>query len=241
LPNTYFQFKQFIIHHDRCAMKVTTDACLFGAWVSNEMQNAKANIQNALDIGCGTGLLSLQLAQKNHVVIDAIEIDKDAAEQATENVLASSWKERINIIHTDALKWKAEKKYDLIISNPPFYEGDLKPVKPNKKMAHHSDGLRLEELLAFIKAHLKEDGVFYLLLPAKRMNDLANLSIKADLHLRKIIKVKQTTRHLPFRLMVQGSSKKGELISREELSIKGDDQQYTPRFVNLLKDYYLYL
>ena len=239
MPNTYFQFKQFIVHHDRCAMKVTTDSCLFGAWVSEEMQSLKVE-SNVLDIGCGTGLLSLMVAQKNQCSIDALEIDGEAAAQAKENVAASPWQECIHIIHTDALQWKAEKKYDVIVSNPPFYEDDLKSIKQNKNIAHHSDGLRLEALLNFIKENITEDGIFFLLLPAKRINELTRLSLKADLHLHKVVSVKQTTRHHPFRIMVQGTINKRELIN-EEISIRNNDQQYTPEFVALLKDYYLYL
>src|SRR6187401_331254 len=102
MANSYFQFKQFTIHQDQCAMKVTTDACLFGAWVAEEINNEKLIINNCLDIGAGTGLLALMVAQKNREIeIEAIEIDKDAAEQAKDNVASSSWKEQINIIQAD--------------------------------------------------------------------------------------------------------------------------------------------
>ena len=127
MSNSYFQFKQFIIHQDRCAMKVTTDACLFGAWVAEEDKSEKIITKNVLDIGTGTGLLSLMYAQKNSLAnIDAIEIDEDAYIQAKENVAASPFAERINIIHDDIKRFTFSKKYDCIISNPPFYEKEIR-------------------------------------------------------------------------------------------------------------------
>src|SRR5258705_11795948 len=102
MSNAYFQFKQFTIHQDRCAMKVTTDACLFGAWVANEVKSEKVKVKNVLDIGTGTGLLSLIYAQKNaNIFIDAIEIEKETYEQAKENITASPFADRINLIHGD--------------------------------------------------------------------------------------------------------------------------------------------
>ena len=149
-------------------MKVTTDGCLFGAWCAEEIQNTKVKSQNALDIGSGTGLLSLLMAQKNAIKIDAIELVKEAAEQATENVASSPWKENINVIQADILEWNTANKYDVIISNPPFYESELRSGKTTKNIAHHDEGLKLDDLFRFIKHHLTNDGIFFLLLPAKR-------------------------------------------------------------------------
>ncbi|HYO21732.1 MAG TPA: methyltransferase, partial [Flavisolibacter sp.] len=179
--------------------------------------------------------------QKNTAMIDAVEIDADAAAQAKENVSAYRWRERIHVVQGDVLHWNPAKKYDCIIANPPFYEDDLKSAKQTKNMAHHGDGLRLEELLKLIKEYLSEDGVFFLLLPAKRMNDLRTLLKGSSLDLHKIARVKQTTHHLPFRLMVQGGAKRNEPVIEEEITIKDNFHQYTRQFVSLLKDYYLHL
>src|SRR3954469_11797521 len=125
MANNYFSFKQFIIHQDKCAMKVCTDACLFGAYVADRFQitNSKFHV---LDIGAGTGLLSLMLAQKNSTVqIDAVEIDKAASEQAKENFKHSLWRDRLHIHHQPIQEF-GMNTYNLIISNPPFYENDLK-------------------------------------------------------------------------------------------------------------------
>src|SRR5690349_10557815 len=124
MPNPYFRFKQFTVYHQHNAMKVTTDACLFGAWVAEQMHNEKDKVQSLLDIGTGTGLLSLMIAQKNEVNIDAIEIDKASAEEANENIQNAPWKEHITIQHQDILEYHPGRLYDAIICNPPFYENE---------------------------------------------------------------------------------------------------------------------
>jgi len=220
-------------------MKVTTDGCLFGAWMAEEIKNLKFKIQNTLDIGCGTGLLSLMLAQKNDLAIDAVEINNDAAAQATENIAASPWQSRITVIHSDVLQWETNKKYDCIVSNPPFYETELKSGKAPRNVAHHDDGLKLSEILLFIKKNLAEAGVFYLLLPAKRRSEFEGLLNLHGLHLHKTVAVKQTTSHTPFRLMIKASNTKGGITS-QEITVKNSNE-YTPEFISLVKDYYLYL
>ncbi|HEX5652644.1 MAG TPA: methyltransferase, partial [Chitinophagaceae bacterium] len=131
MANSWFRFKQFTIHQDRCAMKVTTDACLFGAWVTEQILNADkltpiTEARKILDIGTGSGLLALMLAQQTAHSIDALEIDQQAFEQARENIQASSWPDSIAMIHADARTFQPEFHYDIIISNPPFYEKELK-------------------------------------------------------------------------------------------------------------------
>jgi tRNA1Val (adenine37-N6)-methyltransferase len=143
-------------------MKVTTDACLFGAWVVNKVKSEKSKIKSVLDIGTGTGLLSIMLAQKNpEIKIDAIEIDKDAAEQAKINAGSSPWKEQINIIQDDVKAFSFEKEFDLIISNPPFYENEIRSATDSKNVAHHSENLTLKELLVIIKENLTKRGSFF--------------------------------------------------------------------------------
>src|SRR5215213_7485932 len=110
MPNSFFKFKQFTVHHDRCAMKVTTDACVFGAWSAEEIRHLDP--KQILDIGVGSGLLSLMIAQKNEAAIDAVEIDKEAAEQARENIQASPWKDHIHVTNENVLHLDTEKKYD---------------------------------------------------------------------------------------------------------------------------------
>jgi tRNA1Val (adenine37-N6)-methyltransferase len=242
MPNSYFRFKHFIIHQDRCAMKVTTDACLFGAWAAEEIKNEKLKIKNALDIGSGTGVLSLMFTQKNpSSFIDAIEIDDKTYEQAKENIIASSFAEKINIICGDAKTFSFSKKYDVIISNPPFYESEIISADEKKNISRHHAGLLIEELIKIIKENLSIDGVFYLLLPFKRNEEIKRVLFKQNLFVSKIVFVRQSTKHNYFRLMIKGNlnNKHDEETSIEEISIWDYQQQYTNEFTELLKDYYL--
>ena len=244
MANSYFQFKQFTIHQDQCAMKVTTDACLFGAWVAEEINNEELKISNCLDIGTGTGLLALMIAQKNSgMKIDAIEIDKNAAEQAKINVGSSPWEEQINIIQDDVKEFSFEKEFDLIISNPPFYENEIRSATDSKNVAHHSENLTLKELLAIIKDNLSNAGSFFLLLPYKRNEEIIKLLKDHELNISKILFVRQSVKHNYFRIMLKGKLSDQENIETEfnEMSIWDDSQQYTDEFKQLLKDYYLHL
>lgn len=243
MTNPYFQFKQFIIHQDKSAMKVTTDGCLFGAWIAGRIKIEKKIINHCLDIGTGTGLLAIMLAEQNETFIDAIEIDKDAFEQATENAAASPWTERIKIIHADVRKFKFQNQYDVIISNPPFYEKELKGDNAKKNLAHHNDGLLLAKLFSLIKKNLKPGGTFFLLLPYKRNEEIKNMFTENDLVIQQLTYVRQSIDHDFFRIMIAGKLKTDELTEPiiDEMSIKEDNDQYTQVFKDLLKDYYLHL
>lgn len=243
MANPYFRFKQFSVYHDRCAMKVTTDACLFGAWVAESIGNGQLAMGKGrfLDVGTGTGLLSLMVAQENNASIDAVEIDAFAAGQAAENVQSSPWQSVIKVIQQDVLQWQPETKYDVIFSNPPFYEKEIRSEKDEKNMAHHSDGLRLEELLYFIKIHLKDDGAFFLLLPAKRKTEIERLLRKQELYAKELVLVQQTPHHQPFRMMLQGRIRKVAEVNENLISIKDNEDAYTPEFIKLLQPYYLHL
>lgn len=241
MPNPFFKFKQFVVYHDRCAMKVTTDACLFGAWCAQEIKNENAEeFSTALDIGAGTGLMSLMMAQKNNLVIDAVEIEENAAMQAEENIQRSLWQNRVAVHKQDVLKFAPGKKYDVIISNPPFYENEIKSDDLNRNKAHHGHALRLEELLILIKEHLLSTGKFFLLLPYKRVTEAKSLLNKHKLYITNEVIIKQSVLHAPFRLMIKGSFKPMSTVA-SYLSIKNEKDQYTEEFVQLLKDYYLYL
>jgi len=225
-------------------MNVTTDACLFGAWAAEEIINYKLKIKNGLDVGTGTGLLALMYAQKNELIeIDTIEIDNEAADQAKENVNASLYKDRVTVINADAKKFSFTKKYELIICNPPFYENELKGNDNKKNIAHHNDGLLLNDVLTIIKQNLADNGIFYLLLPYKRNEEIKKLLTENNLDLLKIVLVKQSVNHNYFRVMLKGKIKTGEFLETkfDELSILNDKQEYTSAFTNLLKDYYLHL
>jgi tRNA1Val (adenine37-N6)-methyltransferase len=242
MANSYFQFKQFIIHQDRCAMKVTTDACLFGSL--SPTLSVREGVISVLDIGTGTGLLALMFAQaKQNALIDSIEIDKETFEQASENIAASPWAARVSIFHADATTFDFPNRYDIIISNPPFYENELKSGNSKRNLAHHNEGLLLPELLTIIKKNLKPDGSFFLLLPFKRNDEIRKLFIENDLAIRQLIFVRQSTKHDFFRMIISGKVKTDEVAETriDEISIKDENDQYSSDFILLLKDYYLHL
>jgi tRNA1Val (adenine37-N6)-methyltransferase len=240
MANNYFRFKKFTIHQDRTAMKVTTDSCFFGAWAAEAIKNEHWQIKNVLDIGAGTGLLSLMIIQKNSLEIDAVEIDSGAAQQANDNIEASPWKDRIHVFNEDILSFQPGKKYDCIISNPPFYENELASQTQKKNIAHHSVQLTIAQVLKIIKLYLNEDGLFFLMYPFKRREEIEKLFQANGVHVMDSVILSQSTKHAPFRIIVKGSNKTSTGRTGA-ISIWNEHQQYTPAFIDLLKDYYLYL
>ena len=214
-------------------MKVCTDACLFGALLP------AINTGNALDIGTGTGLLSLMFAQKNDCIIDAIEIDIDAFEQAKQNVDESIWKEKIKVHCVDIKSFEPSKKYDIIFSNPPFYANDLKSSDAKKNIAMHSSLLRYDDLLKTIARVINESGIFAVLLPFSSEETFVNIAKAFHLFPNKITRVKQTEKHHYFRSIIQFSGKE-KSVEQIEITIKMNDD-YSQEFTALLKDYYLFL
>lgn len=239
MANTYFEFKQFKIDQERCAMKVCTDACLFGAWAASHFQNTHAKFQ-VLDIGTGTGLLSLMFAQLNPTAqIDAVEIDADAAQQAKENFKASPWKDRLHI-YQQPIQQFGINYYDLIIANPPFYEQDLKSDDRRRNLALHSAALGLDDLLDAVQKHLSPHGKFAVLLPYHRAANFRNHALLKDLFVEDEVSVKQTPRHPYFRSMML-FGRRNTTASHAEIIINSSNNQYTEEFTDLLKPYYLNL
>src|SRR5450755_4316837 len=154
MPNSYFRFKQFTIQQDRCTMKVCTDSCILGAWTALRLQGAK----RILDIGTGTGLLPLMLAQKTDAYIDTIESDPESFIQAEENIRQSPWPDRIRVIEGDARQYFFQTKFDFIITNPPFYESDLRSPEQKKNKAKHAESLTLEVLMSIVRKILHTHG-----------------------------------------------------------------------------------
>ena len=244
MSNPYFEFKQFRITQVHSAMKVTTDACLFGAWAAESIQflTIKNKIQNILDVGTGTGLLSLMIIQKNpEVFVDAVEIDHASAIEAHENTFTSSWKKNIKVIEADIKTFVPGSLYDVIISNPPFYENELASPDAKKNVAYHDEGLLLEELLVVINKNLNGNGKFFLLSSNKRDKELNKLFTKYNLFISEKVSVRQSVNHPISRVMICGSANGDEKTKISEISIRDDKEQYTTEFTKLLKDYYLNL
>ena len=230
MPNTYFRFRQFTVHQNKAAMKVCTDACLFGAWVADEIRGRQ--VQRILDIGSGTGLLSLMLAQITESIIDAVEIDENAFQQTSENFTASPWHHRLNVHHCAVQEFNTPFLYDLIICNPPFYENDLRSPDPKKNVARHSTQLSVDELIKNMRRLLAPDGTVALLIPYGRMEEIEGIIKTNQLFVEKKVLVKQTAKHQPFRCMYMLKDVFSHYAERK-ITVKDED------FNSLLKSYYL--
>ncbi len=238
MSNSWFQFKQFTVHQDQCAMKVCTDACILGAWFADK---APAYAQ-MLDIGSGTGLLMLMLAQKHKGEIRGIEIDLDAFRQLKDNIGKSPWRQRLTVYPGDIRSFTFPEKFDFIISNPPFYENDLPAAAPTANLARHSKELTLLELLEAFDTNLSHKGSFGVLLPYHRTAWFEEqATIKHGFTLREKLLVRQTPRHDFFRSILHFSRQKDNFIPVTELSIQDNAGVYTEDFIELMKDYYLTL
>lgn len=218
----------------KCAMKVTTDSCLFGAWTASKLKNK----ETMLDIGGGTGLLSLMVAQKSNATIHSVEVEGECYAQLIDNITTSPWKTQISAFKGDIKLFDARIKYDIIISNPPFYEQQLKSPIQNKNLARHSDQLSLMEFIMHAERLLNLYGTLLVLMPYYRKKELLTTAEKFNLFSVDIADVKQTPKHDPFRTMISFSRKREALIS-EVITIKTEAGEYTERFRELLKDYYL--
>lgn len=242
MANHYFSFKQFTVQQEGAAMKVCTDSCLFGAILAN----LKGQAGSVLDIGTGTGLLALMYAQQHpESQIDAIEIDTDAFKQAEENIKSSPWSAQLLPINEDIRSFEplnyGRHGYDLIFSNPPFFEQDLKTVDMAKNKAWHSTELNFPELAAKTGKLLKPEGLFAVLIPYHRRLDMQREAETEGLCLSHEVYFRQTSHHAPFRAVqfyeraITKGSDPAEIIIREE------NQQYSLKFTQLLCPYYLYL
>jgi len=222
-------------------MKVCTDACLFGAWTANYIINNELPCSNILDIGSGTGLLSLILAQQlNNSNIQAVEIDTAAARQAGENFADSPWSERLRIFNTSIQSFSSAQQYDFIIINPPFFQNDLASPNTQRNVALHSHQLSLEELIVAIQVHLSANGHFGVLLPYHRTQLFETLALSSGFYIHQKTLVRQTPAHTFFRSMLLVGRAQKE-VKQTTIVIKDGSGNYTEAFISLLKDYYLYL
>lgn len=236
MSNPYFEFKYFTVWHDRCAMKVGTDGVLLGAWASVE------NCKRILDIGTGSGLIALQLAQRfNEAQIVAIEVDISAAQQAEENVQRSSWADRISVVCKDFNSYVSDMPFDLIVSNPPYYMDALQSPDKQRAIARHTIGnLNYESLLRRSVTLLKDSGHLCLIVPAEQENYLIDVAYKYGLYPLKIVRVFTKVGKSCKRVLLTFIQKMVP-CQEEALYIMQSDQQYTPQYKQLVKDFYLNL
>lgn len=238
MPNDYFQFKQFRIQQDACAMKVSTDACIQGAWT--EVDDTVTRI---LDIGAGTGLLSLMLAQRSRsdVMIDAIELDEPTAAQAAENASSSPWSERITVMQGDITVLPLQAQYDMVICNPPFFNNSLQGDDTQRNMARHTNTLGYAELLHSLQCALTSEGYASILLPVAEHAIWKQLLDEEGWHISQELWVKPNKVKPVNRVVSICSRQQGSGLVKEELCIYNGDRTYTGEFAALLADYYLAL
>lgn len=231
-----FKFKNFIINQDRCAMKIGTDGVLLGAWTSLEK-----NPSSILDIGSGTGVIALMLAQRSlSETVDAIEIDEKAYEQCVENFEASDWADRLFCYHAglDEFVDEIEEKYDLIVSNPPFYSENVPSGNTSRDIARQSTSLPFDKLLKGVSKLLEEFGTFSTIIPFKEEESFIALGSQNGLFPKRITRVKGSPSSEIKRSLIEFSFEQKEVIA-EELVIEKQRHEYTKEYVNLTKDFYL--
>ncbi|MFI1745100.1 tRNA1(Val) (adenine(37)-N6)-methyltransferase [Thalassobellus sediminis] len=231
-----FLFKKFEIYQDQCAMKVGTDGVLLGAWSS-----IKHNPFSILDIGAGTGILALMLAQRcDAELIDAIEIDDSTYEQCVNNFEQSPWGDRLFCYHASLEEFteEIEDKYDLIISNPPFYSEDFKTENTQRDLARFNDAMPFEHLIESVSKLLSEDGVFSVIVPFKEEIPFIKLASKHNLLLNKTLHIKGNPNSEIKRSLLEFSFRESD-VNINELIIETERHQYTEDYINLTKDFYL--
>lgn len=229
-----FRFKQFSVRNDKSAMKVGTDGVLLGAWV--DVTNSK----QILDIGTGTGLIALMLAQRCDANIDAIEIDDDAVSEATLNFNNSPWEERLAIIHSDFVDFaeKTDKKYDIIVSNPPYFVNSLECPNEKRCMARHTNSLSYNELINGASKLLSDFGTLFLITPSDVEILVKEIIGNVNLFVNEIVYVFPTVGSMAKRLMWKITKINRECVSKK-LIIEKERHVYTDDYIDLTHDYYI--
>jgi tRNA1Val (adenine37-N6)-methyltransferase len=229
-----FHFKQFSIAHDRSTHKIGTDGVLLGAWVGLE------NAMRILDIGTGTGVIALMIAQRTSedVTIDAIEIDEEDAVQAMQNVKRSPWPEKVKVIHSSVQKFTPPNKYDLIVSNPPYFLNSWLPPDGKRSQARHTHELSFEELLHFASQWLTDDGTLAVILPYQEGLQFMALAQNYNLYPCKQLHFRSRQNKPVERLLTELKKHKQELIM-EELVLHGEGEQWSDEYRKLTRDFYL--
>jgi tRNA1Val (adenine37-N6)-methyltransferase len=235
--NNCFEFKKFKIHQEKSAMKVNTDGVLLGAWTNLE------GAETVLDVGAGTGLISLMIAQRSDAKITGIEIEKNAADEAGQNVQNSNWSNRISIQHISFQDFVsvAQNTFDVIVSNPPFFSNGVKNTNPHLSMARHNHLLPFADIIAGAKKLLGENGILALILPSDSAKEFIEKARKESLFLNRLTEVKPFPDREPNRFLMEFG--KEVLVLHKTLMSVFDDSRtcYSEEFKKLARDFYLKL
>ena len=235
MPNPFFSFKQFTVYHDRCAMKVGTDGVLLGAWTDLSQSH------HILDIGTGTGLIALMMAQRSpEAQITAIDLDAEAVSQAQENIQHSPWKDRVEAVLQDVCTYSSDEKFDTIVSNPPYFIDSLKCPDNQRNTARHTDTLDAQRLLEKVAELLTPEGRFSIILPADQTDDLFRIAEAQGLHPTRWTKVITRPGLPPKRSLIE-FQKKALPIQTNELVIELERHVYSKEYIELTREYYLKL
>ena len=237
-PN--FRFKHFTVWHDHCAMKVGTDGVLLGAWCPLPATN-RATPYRVLDIGTGSGLIALMLAQRLMGVghIDAIDIDADAVAQAQDNFALSPWGNMLHAHHSTLQDWQAEG-YELIVSNPPYFQASLKNPNQQRATARHTDSLSYEELIAHAARLLKDSGVLALILPIEAESEIRTLAEHNRLYPTHITHIHSKPNKPAKRLLIALSKQEqSEEPLIRTFYIESESAPRSPEYQDLTRDFYL--
>lgn len=237
--NNPFYFKEFSIDQDKTAMKVGTDAVILGAWCSLETYP-----DSILDVGSGTGIVALMMAQRSDALtIDAIEIDPNAYEQSIANFEKSDWSDRLFCYHSSFQDFSEEMKeeeqeYDLIISNPPFYNDSFETKDTSRNIARFTSSMSFIDLLEGVSKLLSNSGIFTTIIPFKEEQFFIKLANKNNLFLNRVCRVKGTDNSEIKRTMLEFSLHQKK-VEETTLVIEKTRHEYTKEYVNLTKDFYL--
>ena len=229
-----FHFKHFSLYHHRSTMKVGTDAILLGRWVEVKPTDI------VLDIGTGCGLLPLMLSQKGVAHVDAVDIDKASIEEATINFEASQWRDHLRAFCTDVVDFKTDKRYDVIVSNPPFFNRFSKCDSDRKSRARHNDaGLSYATLCREACRLLKLEGRMAVVLPFDVSDVFLEEAEKAGFYLRKRMTIVPIEDREPNRVNLEMGFSKNVVVQEETFVIRDAEMRFTAQYKEFLKDYYL--
>lgn len=230
-----FFFKKFGMFHHRSTMRIGTDAVLFAQWVE------VSSSDKVLDIGTGSGVIPLILAQKGAGSVDAVELDSDSFEEAFLNFKISAHSDKLSVIKDDVRNYadNVGEKYDLIVSNPPYYASDVKPIKEKKVMARHVSTLSFRDLLLSAKKMMKDDGRFALVLPFYESRLFIKEGESLGFYLQKEFLISPIEGKEPNRVNMQFVLNEVETVEDKLFTIRNKDYSYTDEYKDFLKDYYL--
>ena len=228
-----FRFKQFSIAQDKCAMKVGTDGTLLGAWAKAD------NPKHILDIGTGTGLIAMMMAQRfENAQVNAIELDINASKQAAENFQNTRWNNRLIPEHISLQNFQHKASFDLIVSNPPYFENNLKAKKKQRKQARHTDTLSFESLIEYSSKLLSKNGSLAIILPSEKKSKVEKIAKNHELHINRLCWVKGTEKTKIKRVLLQFTFQENRL-EETTLIIEKKRHVYTNEYTQLCKDFYL--